>query len=213
MSTYEVRALIEEQAQALGLTLHAGMATSLAAARKRSAGLQHNRYPHLLPLILRVEFREYLELEGLPQGWEVGGDPRLMGQLLLRHPELGMEMRFIKERRGTYPGGVPIAGRNAKRRRVWTQEPLGEILRQDPSMQDPYNLLLCWDFAGEVPQDEFGLRIVHTIGPGTYGSSVPCDLILDVRAGGDIFSRLKFEGSDDHEDFFSIDISKEENGS
>jgi hypothetical protein len=77
---------------------------------------------------------------------------------------------------------------------------------------NPLNLLLCWDFASREAMDEFRLRIVHTLAPGTYGATVPCDLILDVEDGGNIFSRLKFAGSDDDEDFFRINIREEENG-
>jgi hypothetical protein len=44
------------------------MAMSLSAASQRAKGLAHDRYPHLLPLILRAEFREFLERETLPNG-------------------------------------------------------------------------------------------------------------------------------------------------
>jgi hypothetical protein len=80
-------------------------------------------------------------------------------------------------------------------------------------MINPLNLLLCWDFASRESRDEFRLRIVHTVAPGTYGDAVPCDLILDVEDGGSIFSRLKFTGSEEDDDFFKIEISEEENGS
>lgn len=208
------RDTVEIQARVLGPVLHAGMATSLAAARRRVAGLSHDQHPHLLPLIIRAEFREYLERETVPSGWQIGGNSRLMGQLALKHPELGMEMRFLKERRRSYPGGVPTAGSNASRRRHWAQDPLDFFwpVLAEPAF-DPVNLLLCWDFASSESQDEFRLRIVHTLAPGTYGSAVPCDLVLDVESGGSIFSRLRFTGSEDHQDFFKIDISEEENGS
>jgi hypothetical protein len=214
MSNEESRATIETQAQALAPTLHAGMATSLAAARKRTAGFAHDRHPHLLPLTMRAELREYLEREVMPNGWEVGGDSRLMGQLLLTQSALGMEMRFVKERRRSYPGGVPTAGKNPTRRLRWTQDPLDlELSGATKSVINPVNLLLCWDFASPESLDEFRLRIVHTLAPGAYGSAVPCDLILDVEDGGSIFTRLKFTGSRDDEDLFKIDISEEEDGS
>jgi hypothetical protein len=214
MSSEKSRAAVETQTQALAPTLHAGMATSLAAARKRTAGVAHDRHPHLLPLTMRAEFRDYLEHEVMPNGWQVGGDSRLMGQLLLTHPELGMEMRFVKERRRSYPGGVPTAGKNPARRQRWAQDPLDLELPGAPtSVINPVNLLLCWDFASPESRDEFRLRVVHTLAPGAYGSAVPCDLILDVEEGGSIFTRLKFTGSEDDEDLFQIDISEEENGS
>lgn len=214
MSTNEARAAIEAQARALGSVLHAGMAVSLALAGLRMRGLDHGRYPHLLPLTMRAEFREFLEREVIPNDWRVGGDSRAMGQLLLQQPDLGMEMRFVKERRRAYPGGVPTAGRNPARRQRWTQDLLDfEILGASEDLINPVNLLLCWDFASRETLDEFRLRIVHTLAPGMYGAAVPCDLILDVEDGGSIFSRLKFAGSDDEEDFFQVEISEEENGS
>lgn len=214
MSNDEATAVIESQAKALGPALHAGMAVSLSLAGRRMRGLDHARYPHLLPLTMRVEFREYLEREVLPSGWLVGGDSRAMGQLLLQQPDLGMEMRFVKERRRSYPGGVPHAGKNGARRQRWTQDPLDFDIPGAPiDVINPVNLLLCWDFASRETLDEFRLRIVHTLAPGSYGAEVPCDLILDVEDGGSIFSRLKFAGSDDDEDFFKVEISEEENGS
>src|SRR4051812_38782129 len=98
MSKSTARATIISQAEALGPALHAGIATSLAAARLRLRGLEHRRYPHLLPLAMRAELRDELEAEVLPNDWTVSGDSRLMGQLLLRNDVLGMEMRFVKER-------------------------------------------------------------------------------------------------------------------
>lgn len=214
MSNEAARSIIEAQAQALGPVLRAGVAVSLSSARQRMRGLDHARYPHLLPLTMRAEFREYLEREAMPNEWSVGGDSRAMGQLLLQHVERGMEMRFVKERRLSYPGGVPHAGRNQARRQRWTQDPLDlEFAGAPNNVINPVNLLLCWDFASRTTLDEFRLRIVHTLSPGTYGAAVPCDLILDVEDGGNIFSRLKFAGSDDDEDFFRVEISEEENGS
>jgi hypothetical protein len=214
MSNDEAKTVIEAQAEALGPALHAGTAVALSAAGQRMRGLDHGRYPHLLPLTMRVEFREHLEREGLPNGWLVGGDSRAMGQLLLQQPDLGIEMRFVKERRRSYPGGVPHAGKNGARRQRWAQDPLNLDIPGAPNdLLSPVNLLLCWDFASHEKLDEFRLRIVHTLAPGSYGAAVPCDLILDVENGGSIFSRLKFAGSDDDEDFFKVEISEEENGS
>ena len=212
-SRYTGRADIEAQALALGPVLHSGIAVSLSAGRRRLRGLEHSRHPHLLPLTMRAEFREFLEREPIVNGWVLGGDSRAMGQLLLRQPDLGLEMRFVKERRHSYPGGVPTAGTNQARQTWWTQGRLDLDLGPSPDeSMNPVNLLLCWDFAPQT-LDEFRLRIVHTLAPGSYGSAVPCDLILDVEDAGNIFSRLKFAGSQDDEDFFKIDIRKEENES
>lgn len=119
-----IRQAIEVQAGALGPVLHAGVATSFAGAPARNKGLRYDKYPHLVPLTMRAEMREYLEVNPVVNGWTVNGDSRKMGQLLLSHGELNMEMQFLKERRRTYPGGVPIAGKNATRRGRWINQPL-----------------------------------------------------------------------------------------
>lgn len=215
MSNSDTRQIIEVQAQALGAVLHAGVATSLAASLSRNKGLRHEKYPHLMPLTMRAEMREYLESNPLLNGWEVGGDSRKMGQLLLTNTDLDLEMRFLKERRRTYPGGVPTAGNNQARRQQWTSEPLDLRLPEPASVTDadPVRLLLLWDFLDAQTLDQFALRIVHTLAPGLHGHAVPCDLIVDVNDGGSIFSHLKFPGSPEDDDFFMVEIAEEENES
>lgn len=214
MTTSEIRQLIEFQAQQLGPSLHLGVATALAGAIKRTQGLDRGKYPHLLPLTMRAEMREFLETNRLAAGWKVAGDPRLMGQLLLAQDEHRLELRFLKERRRTYPGGVPAAGPNRSRREVWGQLPLDFPVPIAAELMGPVRLLLLWDTAGSGDDLEFSLRIVHTIAAGVYGSAVPCDLILDVNDGGEIFKHLEFAGSPDEDhDFFVVDIDREENES
>lgn len=211
MSKGEIRQAIKVQAQALGPLLHAGVATSLAAALTRNKGLRHEKYPHLLPLTMRAEMREFLEANPAPNGWKVDGEPRLMGQLCLTHPELNMRMRFLKERRRTYPGGVPIAGKSQARRDQWRNVPLDLAFPDGATdMGDLIELLLLWDFLKADSLEEFRLRIVHTLAPGIHGHAVPCDLILDVNDGGSVFSRLEFSGSPEDDDFFVIEIDEEE---
>lgn len=211
MSRGEVRQAIELQAEALGSLLHAGVATSLAAAQRRNEGLRHSKYPHLIPLTVRAEMREFLESNPAPNDWKVDGDPRLMGQLSLVHSDLNMEMRFLKERRRTYPGGVPIAGKTQARRERWISDPLDIAWPNGTTdMGEPVELLLLWDFLTAETLDEFQLRIVHTLAPGVHGRAVPCDLILDVNDGGFIFSHLRFPGSPEPDDFFSVEIAEEE---
>ncbi|MHA7132526.1 hypothetical protein [Oerskovia turbata] len=202
MSNGGIRTIIEAQAEALGPVLYAGMATSLVTSSTRRAGLSHAKYPHVLPQLLRCEMREHLEKEGVPPGWSVGGDPRKMGQLTLGHEGHNLELRFLKERRRTYPGGVPIAGRNASRRGKWINQELDlQVPHSAAPDQEPYSLLLLWDFIG-AGLDKFSLRIVHTLEPGVYGKEVPCDLILEVEHGGSIFSRLSFGGDPENHDLF-----------
>lgn len=213
MSSGEIRRVIEVQAGALGPVLHAGVATSLAGALSRNKGLKHPKYPHLMPLTMRAEMREYLEANPMPNDWEVEGDPRKMGQLLLVHPHLNMEMQFLKERRRSYPGGVPTAGKNKGRRQRWFNDPLDLDLTEPAHVDgpDPVRLLLLWDFLDAEALDQFGLRIVHPLEPGVYGRAVPCDLILDVNDGGEIFKSLEFTGSPDEDDLFGlVDVEEED---
>lgn len=216
MSSGEVRTVIELQAGVLGPVLHAGVATSLAGALRRNKGLKHTRYPHLMPLIMRAEMREYLEANPMANDWKVDGDSRKMGQLLLVHPDLNMEMQFLKERRRSYPGGVPTAGKNEGRRQRWVNDPLDLGLTDTAHVDapsDPVRLLLLWDFLDAQTLDQFSLRIVHPLEPGVYGRAVPCDLILDVNDGGEIFKSLEFTGSPDDDDLFGlVDVAVDEEG-
>lgn len=218
MSSGVVRRAIEVQAGVLGPTLHVGVATSLAGALSRNRGLQHRKYPHLMPLTMRAEMREYLESNPMTNGWTIDGDPRKMGQLLLAHPDLNMEMQFLKERRRSYPGGVPTAGKNKTRRKRWSNDPLDLDLPDAGELHeaDPVRLLLLWDFLDAQSLDQFTLRIVHPLEPGMYGRAVTCDLILDVNDGGEIFKSLEFTGSADDEDLFGqieVDDEEDESGS
>lgn len=206
-----VRGAIQTQAQVLGPVLHAGMAVSLAASRSRGKGLAPEKYPHLLPGLLRCELREYLEREGVPPGWAITGESRKMGQLKLEHREHGLELRFLKERRRRYPGGVPVAGGTRARRDKWINQQLDLQIPQVSTKEANTSLLLLWDFV-ESDMDRFSLRIVHTLEAGVYGKSVPCDLILEVKDGGTIFSRLSFAGAAEDEDLFdnAIELDEEE---
>ena len=216
MSSGEIRQAIEVQAGVLGPVLHAGVATSLAGALARNKVFKHGKYPHLMPLMMRAEMREYLEANPTANDWKVDGDPRKMGQLLLKHSDLNMEMQFLKERRRSYPGGVPIAGKNKGRRQRWSNDPLDLDLPGQPQTDaiDPVRLLLLWDFLDAQALGQFSLRIVHPLEPGVYGRAVPCDLILEVNDGGEIFKSLEFSGSPDDDNLFGlIDVDEEENES
>lgn len=215
MSSSGIREVIEAQAKLLGPVLHAGAATALASSLERTKGLRYTRYPHLLPLTMRVEMREYLEANPMLNGWEVSGDPRKMGQLLLHQKDLNLKLRFLKERRRSYPNGVPPAGKNKARRDAWVALPLDfAVLGAASPKAAPVRLLLLWDFLDAQTLDQFTLRIVHTLAPGFYGKSVPCDLILDVQDGGEIFKRLAFRGSADQHNFFErVDVDETENES
>lgn len=210
MSEMDIREIIETEATNLAPVLHAGASASLAASLTRTRGLQHERYPHLVPLTMRAEMREFLESNAMPHGWQVGGDSRAMGQLLLHQPDLNLEMRFLKERRRTYPSGVPVAGPNKARRGYWVNDPLDLALPESTPDDDleMTQLLLLWDFFHPAVRDQFTLRLAHTLVPGVYGRAVPCDLIIDVEEGGSIFSHLKFPDSPEDHDLFVVEIEE-----
>lgn len=214
MTRDEMQQLVAAEARLLGPRLYEGMAVAIAAADSRSQGLVHTTYPHLRPLITRIEAREYLSREGLPRPWVVDGNPALMGQLYLTAADLGLKLRMLKERRRTYPQGVPVAGHNSARRRAW-QAPLPLDLPAPTSAAAAAvtELLLLWDYRKTDDSDDtsFTLRIVHPVEAGVYGRGVRCDLDLTVQTGGTIFENLTFTGDPDEENFFETDIDRGEN--
>lgn len=209
MTLNAMQHLVLVQSQVLGPRLYEGMAIAIQDADRRAQGLQHAKYPHLRPMLTRAVAREYLEQEGLPAPWRVDGNPSLMGQLYLTSDDLALTLRVLKERRRSYPGGVPVAGRNPARRSAW-QAPLPLDVPDDD--EPPLcELLLLWDYSrGDGDRSGFTLRIVHTVEAGVYGRGVRCDLDLAVQPGGTIFTNLAFTGNDDHEDFF-VEVDSREN--
>ncbi|MCH8563666.1 hypothetical protein LTI14_10635 [Nesterenkonia sp. YGD6] len=211
-----IKETVISHAGALGPDLQDTMARAMASASRDISSLPHDKYPHLRPHITRAYWREELEKTTLPMGWTLGGNPRRNGQTSLIHPELNAEMRIMKERRRTYPGGVPTAGLSPSRRKYWdgTGTPPMEGLEIPAGSLpqfEPLNLLLCWDYATSENQTDFKLRVVHTLEPGHYGEAVKCDIIIDIQQDGGLHRYSRFEGSEDHEDFFNFDFRKEEN--
>ena len=206
MTRDEMHQIVEVQAGLLGPRLYEGMSFAIQDAAGRAKGLDHTKYPHLRPLLTRSSLREHLEAEGLPARWQIGGNPSLMGQLYLSETTLGLKLRVLKERRRTYPGGVPIAGLSPTRRLTW-QAPLFPISAITPPAQVPVNeLLLLWDYADKDKIKEgFTLRIVHTVEAGQHGRPVRCDIDFAVKTGGTIFENLTFTGDADEENFFATE--------
>jgi hypothetical protein len=136
-----------------------------------------------------------------------------MGQLLLTNEEHGIDLRFLKERRRTYPGGVPPAGRNRARIAAYSNRdtPL-------PTLDDDFatgekertTILWVWDLVGSLAEEHpaFTQRLVHTTAPGVYGRAVPCDLSLDLLPTGGIFDRLEFVGGETETDFFRVELDE-----
>lgn len=211
----EIRPVMNQHAAALAGTLHDGMAHALSTARRNTVGLPHEEFPHLIPMHLRCSLRVDLRERALPGGWVVSGDSTKMGQLLLANDDLGVDLRFLKERRRTYPGGVPVAGPNKARRYAWGafanyDSPL---IGLDVSVDEPREratILWLWDFDGpaDLADSGFVQRLVHPIAPGVYGRAVPCDLSIDLMAGGQIYDRLKFAGDEEDTDFFNFELAE-----
>lgn len=201
--------------------LDEAMAGAILQAETRSAGFDHERFPHTRPMNVRQDVRLALEAEEpLPGGWQVAGDPRKMGQLLLVDPETGMTIRFLKAPY-SQPDQIPHAGYNPARRQAWTGRPLDQ--RPLPELGTSGRLtgtgalrgetfLVLWAYKDAADRTAgYDLRIVHTRAPGAFGKSTPCDLNLEIPRGGIINEEnLRFVGSDEDEELFAFDIPADE---
>ncbi|KGN37276.1 hypothetical protein [Knoellia subterranea] len=211
MTPDDMRRRVERCADAVSVELYDGVTTGVASALAMLRGLPNSGdYPHLLSLNARAFMREHWLGHGLPAEWSVAGNPRLMGQTMLVNTHENIEMRLLKERRRTYPGGVPVAGASTARQGAWRQPALGLTLPAQPVSDDCIRLLVLWD-AAQI-HGEFGitLRVVHTLEPGWFGSKVPLDLSYEIKPTGGIFDMLRFRGDAQDEDLFA-EIEREEN--
>jgi hypothetical protein len=129
-----------------------------------------------------------------------------MGQILITSAPINLTLRVLKERRRTYPQGVPTAGHSNARREAW-QKPLFDF---SPSSSNDTELLLLWDYAERV-DDGFTLRVVHPVEAGVYGRAVRCDLDFTVKPGGTLFENREFAGDEEETDFFKTHIERAEN--
>lgn len=150
-------------------------------------------HPHVWALTTRAFARESLSAQPLPDGWVVGGNPRLMEQLFLRDEVSGLRMRVLKEI-GSVPGGVPTGSGSNTRKRLWTSPPLQQILPGMPPSEglhdrtDLRDVELLLLFAAHYGAEEPGhsLRVVHPLEPGMFGRRVPIDLDIRIPPGGEI---------------------------
>ncbi|MCK9824027.1 hypothetical protein NOCD_11080 [Nocardioides cavernae] len=211
----EMRPIITHEAAVLSATLNESMAVAVAHARDDTRRYPPRQFPHAMPMMLRCAMRLELERCGLPNGWELNGDSRLMGQLLLSNEEHALDLRFLKERRRSYPGGVPSAGRNPARIAAWSSRDvplptLGASELDTPTERQRTTVLWVWDLGGPLSDEHpaFTQRLVHTTSPGVYGRAVPCDLSLDLLPAGGIFDRLEFAGGDTDTDFFHVELDE-----
>ncbi|MFC6155385.1 hypothetical protein [Kribbella jiaozuonensis] len=208
MTPQETHELVKAEVHRLGPVVFEGMSTSIASAAKRAKGLDHSECPHLRPLIVRTELRRYLKREGLPDDWTIGGNPALMGQINLVNKQAGLQLRVLKERSRTYPGGVPTAGRSPKRQEYWTA-PL--FLMPGGRSGRLSELLLLWDYASvQKVAEGFTIRVVHPTESGDYGRKVRCDMDFAIMPGGTVFETLVFQGDEDPVNFFDAEIDEVE---
>lgn len=211
MTPEDMRHRVERCADAVSVELYEGVTTGVAGARAMLRALPNSAdYPHLLPLNARAFMREHWVASGLPGRWQITGNPGLMGQTILLNADENLEMRLLKERRRTYPGGVPVAGSSDTRKGAWRQAPLGFPVPGLPLSHDRVRLLALWDLAIKDEGPVVALRVVHTLAPGRYGSKVPIDLSYEIKPSGGIFDTLQFRGDAQDEDLFA-DIDREEN--
>ena len=209
--------LLMSRMQALTPALDEAIAWAIIRAEARAAGLDHDLFPHFRPMSIRADVRLALQDSTSLHGWQVGGDSRKMGQLLLRDQQTGLVLRFLKSP-SSQPDGIPQAGHNRARQHLYRQPPL------PLSTSGPFNansglagvtLLLLWSYQDATRRTEgFDLRIVHTLEPGAFGRTTLCDLDLVVPRGGILREEdLRFAVSEEEEDLFLIDVPADELGS
>ena len=208
----EIRPLITAETALLAPTLYESVSLGVDSAETRMRGRDLTKYPAQFSSLVRMDVREDLERRSLPDGWTIGGDPRLMAQLLLVHEEHNMLLRFLKENRAN-AGRVPHAGSSRARQDAWGRRDVPfnfDFGSRDPEGDEPMTFLLLWAPIDRTKLDlGFTLRVVHTVEPGDHVKGVTCDMELELLQGGAIFDHLEFEGADEAGDLFRIDIAEE----
>ena len=181
--------LIRREGNALAPVLYEHIDAADALRAQRLEGLSHSKHPLAHAQVRRAVLREGLDEASLPNGWIVSGNTA-QSQIILRQPDLNMEMRLLAETR-INPGRVPHAGHTSARQALWTP-PLFTL------ESDTRRLLLLMDFHSSLP----GLRIVRPVEQGRYGKTVQCDLAIDLLRNVDIVTGT-FLGDEVEVDFFA----------
>ena len=180
---------------------------ALANTEQRVGDLVRGGAVHLRALTMREELRAMLADQDL-LGWAIGGKTGKMGKLYLKHPATGLLLLVLKERRKTYPGGIPVAGANKARRAYWSQPNAaqwiqGALTGHGMPPAEPLGLLLVWDLVNARNLEHgFTLRVVRTAEPGDFGSRVRLDLSVELDATASAWDHLQFLCDDAIEDFF-----------
>jgi hypothetical protein len=202
VATDDLVRLIADAVAPISPLLFQDTSIALTNAEGRVGDLVRNGAVHLRALTMREELRVMLADQDLA-GWATEGNPAKMGELYLRHSKTGLLLRVLKERRKTYPGGVPVAGTNQARRAYWAQQYQPMLPIPGLAAVEPLNLHLLWDLVnGQDIEQGFTLRVVHTTEPGIYGSPVRIDLSVELDANINPWANLQFLGDEEMEDFF-----------
>jgi len=215
MTDPRVRELIETNVKRIAVPLYEGVTAGVAKSEAWVSSMARgDDYPWLLSLAARAHMREYWLDNLRGTGWSVEGRPELMGQTILQSRDHNLALRLIKENKRIHPGGVPAAGASHARRVTW-QLPLpgldlsGEIVAH-PSMAE---CLLLWDRTLDQGNTIVTVRVVHTIGAGSYGQRVPIDMSFVIRPEGGMYEQLGFRGDPAGDDLFpNIDQKENESG-
>ena len=180
------------------------MAVAIADAEQDCARYPHEAYPFLRSFHVRARTRQLLEVQGPPQGWQLAGNPRQMGQLILSKPG-EITLRLLRGN-PLQPDKIPPAGFTQARARAWKQDPLPEMWSELAAGEEILFLAL-WDYLNPKKRLEgFTLRFVHPLGKGKFRGNVPCDLDVTIPRGGTLFEDLEFVPQPEDEDLFSIRI-------
>ncbi|MDR0625928.1 MAG: hypothetical protein LBG11_01495 [Bifidobacteriaceae bacterium] len=207
MASDDLAKLVAGAVAPISPLLFQDVSDALTNAEQRVGDLVRSGAVHLRALTMREELRAMLADQDL-QGWAVGGNPGKMGELYLKHPETGILLRVLKERRKTYPGGIPVAGANRARRAYWSRANApqwiqGALTGHGMPPAEPLGLLLVWDLVSARDLEQgFTLRVVRTAEPGDFGSRVRLDLSVELDATASAWTHLQFLGDDEMEDFF-----------
>lgn len=187
--------IVIREAALLSEQLYECFDTAARKTRKKLPFSETNE-PHAHAFYRRAEFRARLSKEPLPGGWQVGGNSRLGGQLILHHSDLSMSFRVLSESRVT-KNGVPHAGHTRARQAEWAEVPIFGI---DGFTAHRRFLLLT--NSRSTPSK---MRLVHPIDPGKYKGTVACDFNKPVLRDSAAMA-ASFTGADEYQDFFTVKI-------
>ncbi|MDK8236776.1 hypothetical protein [Actinomyces urogenitalis] len=193
--------LVTQAVNVLSAPLWEAQSSAMSETAIRCEGLNPHDHLSTWAHMTRSTMRLALEGSDLPEGWTVGGNPR-KNELYLVNDQ--MRLRYLKESRAAYPGGVPAAGSSMARRAYWAQ-PLFETDRAGSRASgcDAIDLLLLWGYSQQDADDGFTMRVVHTTGVGRIGQRTPLDLSIAVTPTVGLEGGLRFNAQTESTNFFA----------